>query len=125
KINLSVKDLPANVEGKFSQQGGYPDFTSNLMLDFMFQPPGVYPIKVMATPEGGVAKEYTVKLTVDSMDEKECNAVLQGSLRVQGAKFQSNIYDSIYISQAFQLFSNQMDGGVYFRNLPLYTDSVA
>jgi len=124
KITLSLKDIPANVKAELSSEGGYPDFTSMLMLDFMFQPRGVYPIKVVATPEGGKAKEYTVKLTVDSMDKKECNTFLNSSFRTLGSTFKSDKDDSTYYFSQFVLFNNTLDGGIYLRNLPLYTDSV-
>lgn len=126
KVNLSFKDMPANIKAEFSQDGGYPDFTSNLMLDVMFMRPGVYPIKIVATPEGGKAKEYAVKLTVDTMEKKECNTMLSTSFKTIGTNFNGSVFDSMfYFSQTSLFVNNQYGGGVFLRNLPLYTDSVA
>lgn len=125
KIMLSLKDVPANVEAKFSRDGGYPDFTSTLMMDFMFQPPGNYPIKIVATPEGGKAKEYTVNLKVDTFKKKDCNTMLSTGLKLTGTTYSGTQYDSTFYFTQTAFYTNPYDGEVYFRNLPLYTDSVA
>lgn len=73
KISLSVEGLPGNIGWEFSNESGYPDFTSNLRLDMMFVAPGRYPFTIITTPEdGGKPKRYSSVAKVERMTAMEC-----------------------------------------------------
>lgn len=73
RVNLSLGDLPPNTNGYLSVKSGYPTYNSSLHLDFLFTPPGIYPIKLTAKTEQNNTKEYYFDLEVKTPNKQECN----------------------------------------------------
>ncbi|MCB9046269.1 MAG: hypothetical protein H6550_09025 [Chitinophagales bacterium] len=79
KITFSLTGLPQYAYVTFDPAGGTVPFNTIMTINTYVAKTGVYPIKLLVTPETGTAKEYTFNLTID--ESKPCNEIFYNALR--------------------------------------------
>lgn len=100
KVDISLSGVPANVGATISKQSGYTPYSSSIELTTKFLPSGIYPVTVHAKPDIGNDKYYTINLTVEAVNKKECITEIMkyigGNTNIYDKDEQKILFDNTY-----------------------------